>query len=217
VDWAAVALLGALVGFGELVARYRDAPFRAVRTASAALYVGLNAGAGMSALGLIEVFGWRFGVTDDARALEWTRVLVAGFGAMALFRSSLFVARVGDQDVGIGPNGFLQVVLDAADREVDRRRAGARAVEVSGAMQGVSFAKAAEALPTYCLALMQNATEEEKTALAIQVRLLRDSQMEDRAKALALGLALMNVVGNNTLQAAVNSLRDDIREAPSRE
>ena len=210
VDYVAVALIGGLVGLGELVARYRDAPGSALRNAAAGLYVGINALAAIAALGLIRAFDWKFGA-DDGDALRWTRVLVAGFGAMALFRSSLFIVRAGDQDVGVGPSGFLQVVLNAADRAVDRRRAGARAGEVSRAMEGVSFDKASEALPSYCLALMQNASEEEKVALAHQVALLRDARMEDRAKSLALGLALMNVVGRGVLEAAVVTLRDEIR------
>jgi alpha-ketoglutarate-dependent taurine dioxygenase len=58
---------------------------------------------------------------------------------------------------------------------------------------------------------MQNASEEEKVALAHQVTLLRDAHMEDRAKSLALGLALMNVVGRGVLEAAVLTLREEIR------
>jgi hypothetical protein len=210
VDYVAVALIGGLVGLGELVARYRDAPGSALRNAAAGLYVGINAAAALAALGLIHAFDWTFGA-EQGEALRWTRVLVAGFGAMALFRSSLFIVRAGEQDVGVGPSGFLQVVLNAADRGVDRLRAGARAGEVSRAMEGVSFDKASEALPSYCLALMQNASEDEKVALANQVRLLRDAHMEDRAKSLALGLALMNVVGRGVLEAAVGTLRDEIR------
>lgn len=209
-DYVAVALIGALVGLGEIIARYRDAPGAALRNTAALLYVGINAAAAIAALGLINAFDWRFGANTE-EALRWTQVLVAGFGAMAIFRSSLFIVRAGDQDVGVGPSGFLQVVLNAADRAVDRRRAGARAGEVSRAMDGVAFAKASEALPSYCLALMQNATEDEKVALANQVTLLRDAHMEDRAKSLALGLALMNVVGRGVLEAAVLTLREEIR------
>ena len=209
-DYVAVAFIGALVGLGELIARYRDAPGSALGNPAAALYVGVNAVAAMAALGLVHAFGWTFGA-EPGEQERWTRVLVSGFGAMAIFRSSLFVVRAGDQDVGVGPSGFLQVLLTAADRAVDRRRAGARAGEVSRAMEGVSFSKACEALPSYCLALMQNATEDEKVALANQVTLLRDAQMEDRAKTLALGLALMNVVGSGVLEAAVGSLREEIR------
>jgi len=33
---------------------------------------------------------------------------MAGVSAMAFFRSSLFVVRAGDRDVGVGPSGFLR-------------------------------------------------------------------------------------------------------------
>ena len=37
-DWIATAALSALVGIGELIARYKDAPFLALLTPSALLY-----------------------------------------------------------------------------------------------------------------------------------------------------------------------------------
>ncbi len=78
-------------------------------------------------------------------------------------------------------------------------------------MSGVSFDRAAEALPSYCLALMQNATKEEERALANQVKFLRVAAMEDRARGLAPGLALMNVVGIDVLEAAIRGLGGEIR------
>jgi hypothetical protein len=214
VAYVVVALIGAFVGLGELVARYRDAPARAVRNPPALLYIMVNATASVLALGMIDAFDWTFGVGGGGAELRWTQALVAGFGAMAFLRSAVLVVRAGDQDVGVGPSGFLQVILNATDRAVDRLRAGARAGEVTRAMRDVSFDRAAEALPTYCLALMQNASEEEKAALADQVSLLRAARMEDGAKGLALGLALMNVVGIEVLEAAIASLGDEIRRAP---
>src|SRR3982750_2744912 len=136
-DYLIVVAIGASVGIGELVARYRDDPTRALGSFPALIYVVLNAAAAAGALALVQAFGWKFGAADGSSELRWTRVLVAGFGAMALFRSSLFTARVGNQDVGVGPSTFLQVVLTAADRAVDRRRARARARDVSQAMKGV--------------------------------------------------------------------------------
>lgn len=215
-EYFIAAAIGACVGIGELVARYRDAPTRALRNPSAALYIALNASASALALALSHVFGWTFGVDGDDDAVRWAQVLIGGFGAMAVLRSAVFVVRVGDQDVGVGPSGFLQVILSATDRAVDRRRAGARAGEVARAMSGVSFEKAAEALPSYCLALMQNATQEEERALANQVKFLRVAAMEDRARGLALGLALMNVVGIDVLEAAILGLGDEIRHDSAR-
>jgi hypothetical protein len=211
IAYLSVAVIGACVGLGELVARYRDAPARAVRNPPALLYIMVNAAASALALGMIDAFDWTFGVEGGGDKLRWTQTLIAGFGAMAFLRSAVLVVRVGDQDVGVGPSGFLQVILNATDRAVDRLRAGSRAGEVTRAMRGISFARSWAALPTYCLALMQNASKEEEAALADQVALLRAASMDDRAKGLALGLALMNVVGIEVLEAAIASLGDEIR------
>ena len=123
VDYVVVTLLGAGVAVGELVTRYRDAPSSTLRSGPALLYTALNAAASLAALALVHVFGWQFGVSSsNPEAVRWTQVLVAGFGAMALFRSSLFIVKVGGQDLGIGPGGVLQSLLAAADRGVDRWR-----------------------------------------------------------------------------------------------
>jgi hypothetical protein len=90
---------------------------------------------------------------------------MAGVSAMAFFRTSLFVVRAGDRDVGVGPSGFLQIFLGAADRAVDRQRAAARAEAVAKVMKDVDFDKAKGALPEYCLALMQNVPEEDQQSL----------------------------------------------------
>jgi hypothetical protein len=140
----AVTLFGGAVGMAELVSRYRDAPVRAIASLPAVLYIALNAAASLAAFGLIQVFDFRFGVTgaDAGQKLLWVQALVASFGAMAAFRSSLFTVRVGDQDVGVGPQGLLQIILDAADRGVDRERAAGRAAEVATAMKDLSFQRA---------------------------------------------------------------------------
>lgn len=207
------ALFGAAVAVGELVARYRDEPRRAVRTGPALFYLALNIAASTGAFALARAFEWKFGAAGASSSLsvQVTQALVAGFGAMALFRTSLFIVRVGGQDVGMGPAGFLQATLGAADRGVDRRRASDRAKRVPTIMQDVSFAKAHQALPAYCLALMQNLSSEEQAQLGRQIQAIRDATMEDFAKVLTLGLTLMNVVGEDVLAGAVSSLGDQIK------
>ena len=78
-------------------------------------------------------------------------------------------------------------------------------------MSDVSFEKSHEALPTYCLALMQNLPEEDQHLLGEKVAALREASMEDRAKALALGLAVIDAMGEDVLASAVESLGEDIR------
>lgn len=209
VSYIAVALIGAGVAAAELASRYRDAPIRALSSRPGLTYAGLNALSSVAALFLIRVFNVKFGGTHG-NELMWTRVLVAGFGATTFFRTSLFVARIGNQDVGIGPSTILQTGLSIADRGVDRRRARARAEAVGKAMKGVSFNDTYGSLPAYCFALMQNVPEEEQTQFAHRVVApLRDSPMDDQAKGRALGLALMNIVGPDVLKAALESLVKD--------
>ncbi len=130
---------------------------------------------------------------------------------MAVLRSSLFSFRAGDQDVALGPSTSLRIVLDAADREVDRQRTTARAISVDKIMKGVVFEKAQIALPTYCLALLQNLPQEYQGQLARQSAALKDAPMDDRAKNLSLGLAIMDAVGEDVLVAAVDTLGKDIK------
>jgi hypothetical protein len=211
--WTSVALLGGALGIAELVSRYRDAPILAVKTWPAAAYIAINVAASVGAFGLARVFHWHINLGDsnDHSAEEWTLVLVCGLSAMALFRSSLFVRRIGDRDIGVGPSSFLQVFLNAADAEVDRQRAVLRAQAVSRIMQNVDYSKAFDALPPYSIALMQNLADDMQRDLRKALELLDKDPMPPELKARVLGLELANVVGLPVLEQAVNSLGDKIR------
>ncbi|GEM_PF-1179339 len=218
IDWAATgdytlaALLGAVVSSGELIARYRDEPWETLRSAPALFYMLVNALASMAALTLVRALGLTFGATGEGVRL--IQILVAGFGAMAIFRSSFFTVRVGNEDVAVGAASFLKVVLDAADREVDRRRATLRAKNVKRIMQGISFDKALAALPTYSIALMQNLPPEYQKKLADDVgKLAEFTEIDEAVKAQILGLAVMNYMGEDVLDASIQSLREQIEKS----
>jgi len=210
-DYVAVCYIGAAVGTGEIVSRYRDAPQRALSTAPALLYILINAGAAIAALYFANVFG--VAASQSPQQTTITRVLLAGFGAMAFFRTSVFTARIGEQDVAIGPVAFLQVILTATDRAVDRVRADDRARVVASAMSGVSFDAAAAALPAFCLALMQNLSADEEKALGEAINSLQQSTMDSETKSKNLGLLLLNVVGDKVLITAVQDLAPQIKAA----
>ena len=99
-------LIGAAVGLAELVSRYRDAPGRALISWVAAIYIAINAAAAIFALFMILANKWEFSFSGGSAVLTW-QVLIAGFGALALFRSSLFSVRIGGGDVQVGPAAFL--------------------------------------------------------------------------------------------------------------
>ena len=211
-DFLLVATLGGLVGVAELTSRYRDAPQNALYTRPALLYIALNVAASVLGLALIRSYGWTFGPSSGSH--RWTQVLVAGAGAMALFRTSLFTVRAGDRDIGVGPGSFLQIFRESADREVDRLRARARGFLVDKLMGGGDYHKAFEGLIPYCLALMQNVPENEQNKMLEAVRLLNNEPIEEAVKIRILGLHLMNVVGPDVLSAAVEALREQMKAEP---
>jgi hypothetical protein len=209
IDFAAAALLGILVGLAELVSRYRDAPQSVLYKPPALVYLVLNGAASGLALALIRAYGWTFGAGADT--VRWAQLLVAGVGAMALFRTSLFTVRAGDRDIAVGPATFLQIFRDAADREVDRLRARDRSSRVGDLMDGLDYQKASEGLIPYSLALMQNVPDDEQQKLVQGVKLLDAEPIQPAIKVRILGLLLMNVVGPNVLSAAVDALREQLK------
>lgn len=203
------AALGALIGLSELLTRYRDGPVSLIFAVSAWLYLLINACASAAALTMIHILGLKLG-GKSSHEIEAYQILLAGFGSAALFRSSFFLATVSGRDVGIGPLVILTSLLESADRGVDRHRAARRASSVSVAMKGISFAKAYIALPTYCLALLQNVSPADQLALRNSVDLLRSTEMTDSQRSIALGLELLSIGGLSVLKAAVDGMGKSI-------
>jgi hypothetical protein len=209
-SFIAAAVLGIAVGVAELISRYKDEPVKAILSVPAAVYLLINGGASATALAITRSFGWTFGVTDAGQVIV-VQTAIAGLGAMGLFRSSLFTIRIAGQDIGAGPSALLQIALGAADKAVDKNRATARAAKIAELMSGISFDKAVLALPTFCLALMQNLTAAEQAALRNEVDKLARSTVDETTKRLTLGLSMLNLVGEKALAAAIKTLGEAIR------
>lgn len=207
-----VGLIGGSVGFCELLARYRDEPKKATRNVAAFLYVAVNVVAALLALLLIDVFRPNL-VENTAPSVqgEAAKILLAGLGAMAFFRTSLFNLKVADREIPVGPGLILQVLLDVTDRAVDRGRATPRALAVSKCMEGVDFEKAKLSLPAYCFALMQNVSDSEQSAVGQQITALDATAISPNIKSQLLGLLMLNIVGEDVLAAAIEALGEDIR------
>jgi hypothetical protein len=209
VDWVIVGLLGALVGVGGIVSRYRDDPGKVLTTVPAIAYILLNLTVSVIALLLARGLGWTFGATADS--VRWAQVLVAGVGGTVLIRASFFTVKVGDEEVQVGPNSLLQSIFGAIDRHVDRLQAETRAAKVGRIMTGVSFEKAKIALPAYCFALMQNLPSEDQQKFSEVAQAIDGTLADDQIKALLLGAQLMNLVGDEVLAAAVKALDQHIK------
>jgi hypothetical protein len=210
----AAFLVGGMVGFSELISRYRDAPLQAATSIPGGFYCLANGLSALAALVLIREMEWLDTLADTPTKTLLMQTILAATGAMAFFRSSLFMVRINSTDLGVGPAAFLQILMTATDRAVDRTRAQPRAEAVRDIMANIDFTKAREALPSLCFNLMQNVSPLEIEAFNTQIARLQASAMDDSLKANNLGLALMNVVGRQVLAQAVSMLRDDIAELP---
>jgi hypothetical protein len=210
VAYTAAVVIGTLVGAIELASRYRDKPQALAGIAGAWAYVAVNAAAAGLALMVARIFGWTFGISGSSHKVVFVQVLICGFGAMAVFRSAFAQIKVGDRDTLIGPNAVLASLLAIIDREVDRKRGNSRSADASRIMSGISFEKARVALPAYCLALLQNLSAVEQKDLNTAIDSLAASPMTSTLKSLTLGLLLMNIVGPELLDSAVQALRQEI-------
>ncbi len=214
IDFLVVLGLGALVGCVEILSRYKDAPFRVAFSRPGLTYTIINALVAGLALLTVRLFGWTF--TDNpetsAEVTRWTQVFVSGLAAMTLFRSSLFNFHMTDQDISIGPNAILQILLVAVDKEVDRLRGKERAKIVEEALDGIPFDEAVINLPTVSIALMQNLSREDQDQIIQSVKALNSEEaksMPERMKTMSLGLTLLTVVGEDILKAAIDLLNLD--------
>jgi hypothetical protein len=210
---AVVGAIAGLVGLAELVGRYRSDPtYPFTRSLAPWLYVALNASAGVAALLLIRAFDWDFGQTQH---VDLYRILVAGFGAIAFFRSSLFVAKIGGTNVGVGPSLVLGSLLEACDREVDRRSA-VRLAEViqSDRLERLDPNRVMSALPILCLALMQNFAPSDQAQLGAEIVAIRqNADLDDSAKMRAVIIQLAKYLGG-TVVANMLTVAAEIFVAP---
>jgi hypothetical protein len=207
-----VGLFSAAVGYAELLSRYRDDPGRLLAADPAAVYIGVNMIAGIAALALVK----EFAVFGDAAHPQPHRatyeLLLASFGAIAFFRTSLFTVRVGNGDVGIGPSTLLKSVLDSSDQLVDRKQACERADDVTRIMAGVDFDKAKTTLTVLCFTLVQGVSDDQQKLVAEQVKKLADdTTIVPAAKANILGVYLLRQVGSGVLERAVGTLGNQIK------
>ncbi|TGD93417.1 hypothetical protein [Methylobacterium nonmethylotrophicum] len=212
-----VGLIGLLIGTVEIVARYKGDPRRALLSAPALLYITVNVLACLTMLACLRMIepDWLFSDLNGKPHLQkLSLILSAGFGAMTLFRSSLFRIKTADGELGIGPSFLLDTLLFASDRAIDRSVALPRGNTVKAIMKDVSFERAKVALPVYCFALMQNVPSQEQQDIGAQVKDLAAAGLPPEISAYNLGLLLMNAVGAGVLAQGVRDLSPHIGADP---
>ncbi|MFI9101685.1 hypothetical protein ACIGXA_14295 [Streptomyces fildesensis] len=202
--------IGVIVGFSELVSRYKDEPLRVLSAWGTWFYLVLNGASAALALYLTCVFGLSFGATNpNSRTV--VQVLASGLGAMALLRSSFANPKVDGKIKLLGPSAILEAFLHAAEDSVDRRQGVRRARIVAPIMAPISFDLAYKPLVEHCIALMQNMPDAKAQILRKDVQALAKEDIPEVHKTLRLGLKLLNAVGPKMLDEAVKSMGDSIK------
>jgi hypothetical protein len=217
-EYLLAGFLGAAVAASELVSRYRDKPRSIFGSIAGWIYIALNAIAACAALGLMHIFGWGAGTfPSDPTGVkrEVLQAIAAGALSMAFLRSSFLTVRIDGRDVGLGLVLVIQAFLRAADSAVDRQRGRVRD-QIVGVMDEISFVKARGALPAYCLGLMQNISPEDQRILGVEIDKIAKMREDDVVKCRLLGLAILNLCGEDLLLTAVESLKQNIgRDIPA--
>jgi hypothetical protein len=198
-DWALAFLVGMGTSLIELLSRYRDEPIKVIATSQFAwVYLLLN---GLMAIGAHAVLldsGFTTIETPTSRA---TLAVGSGVSAALILRSRVFTARLGDEQVSIGPGYIVDQLLGIIDAQIDRRRALQRVSIVVGVMDGKEFDGSRIHAATMITGSRQNLSLQAQQDLANQIREVVDRKIPDQEKSYALGFILLDFMGEEFLKA----------------
>lgn len=206
-------LFGSIVGFAELLNKYREGLGEIITSLAAMAYIALNGLSSMIAFYLLNRYSQDF---FDVKPDELKMLMIAGFSSMFFLRSSFFTMKNNNQDIPIGPAAVLTIIMNSADRAFDRERAKGRAKTIEKIMRDVDFKKAKKILPLVCLNLMQNLSLEEQKKMGDEIAKLELEYEKStdphvrKAFSISLGLKIEIYTGPKVLEEAVNILTDDI-------
>ena len=195
--------LGAFLALSELLSRYRN--LRSILcSASAWMYMIINIVASFFCYYLASEYQDK--VTFFSNPL--IRVLLSGFSAMVILRSSFYSYHDKDSNktINIGIAAILQTFLDVSERSFDQEQSISTITKVTEIMKEVDFNKASSELTTTCLNLMHNVSSEEQKRLSDSIKTLADStEFSNEAKSINLGIILSKITGSELLKQAVMS------------
>lgn len=202
--WLLALVIGTGTALVELLSRYRDEPFKVIAQSHFAwIYLALNGILALGAHWVLVTSEWGENASNvDLAGLA----LSAGLGAAVILRSRVFTARLGDEQVSIGPGYVVDQLLAIIDAQIDRRRALQRVQIVVDAMDSKDFEKAKTFASTMITGSRQNLSLQEQKDLAAQIREVQDRRISDQEKSYALGFILLDFMGEEFLDEITRRL-----------
>jgi hypothetical protein len=203
-DWALAFFIGMGTSLIELFSRYRDEPLKVIATSQFAwVYLLLNGLMGIGAHAVLLDSGF---TSIDSATSRASLAVGSGVSAALILRSRVFTARLGDEQVSIGPGYIVDQLLGIIDAQIDRRRALQRVSIVVGIMDGKDFDGSRIHAATMITGSRQNLSLQDQKDLANQIREVVDRKIPDQEKAYALGFILLDFMGEEFLKAVASKL-----------
>lgn len=203
-DWVLAFFIGMGTALVELLSRYRDEPLKVIATSEFAwLYLLLNGGMALGAHAILLDSDLAQIDTTVSRA---TLAMGSGLSAALVLRARVFTARLGDEQVSIGPGYVVDQLLGIIDAQIDRRRALQRVSIVVALMEGKEFDGSRVHASTMILGSRQSLSLQEQKDLANQIREVEVRKIDDQEKAYALGFILLDFMGEGFLKAIAEKL-----------
>ena len=195
------AFFGCLLGSSEIISRYRDEPTKAVFNVYGATYLVTNGSISLCAFMLLARYhdkllppAVRY---DDGILMS----ILAGFGAMVILRSKLFLYHTNDgKEIPIGPDLVADRLLKVIDRKIDRQRAAAREQLVFELMRKYAKFGVTSEFFRISLGSFQNLSEEEKLDYKQKAEQLEQLPLSEALKIMALGFLFLDLSGEANLR-----------------
>jgi hypothetical protein len=205
---------GALVGFSEILSRYRDEPLLAAITEAGLAYLTLNGLISLIAFAVLREYPDKIfpGLQKDI----FLTAVTAGFGGMVIFRSKLFTFKSSDgNDYAIGPAIVLDTILKMIDSKIDRRRATDRQQRVFDAVFGIEdFPSVANYFEASLLSF-QNLSQDDKTQISSVIDQYRKTtNWPNTLKVLGLGFAFLTIAGEENFDLVIFNLKRFLLSRP---
>lgn len=214
-----VILISVFTAFTELLSRYKRPSLILWRLPSI-FYILLNGVVAFFVYRYINLLGIKVYINNSNNA-EISQVILAGTSSLLLLRSSFGIYKKGEEIVEIGFSGILKIIFDYCDRKFDQIFTEDNLKTIGKIMQNkdytIDFEKAKTDLPVLCMKMMTNLSPAESKQLGIEVADLNQSDSKksefqfNKSKIIALGFIISEYTGIKLLEAAVNSLKDDIK------
>lgn len=197
-------LLAIFAAVSELLGRFKDEPFKVLRSGPSAAYFLLN-----GAVAALVLLGLRSAAEADTGIGQLEQVLLAGFGARVLVRTKVVGIRTKEGAAQeVGPGAVFDQLLTSISREIDRDRAVERLTTVTELLRGLSRARAHDFFVMEMAGAMQDLTDAEKSDLTANLAQIEASTDLDEATRLdLLGYLILNYAGEEFLKGLVGLYR----------